>query len=242
MEILLQDVRYGARVLCRNAGFTAVVALALGLGIGVNTAVFTAYKAMVARPLDARDASEMVNLALMRDSGAADFTFSYRDYETYRDSVHSFSGLIAYSPAHMRLSGAGGIVSQRAPAAGSGLGILGLSFSPARNAEFAFVSVVSENYFKVLGVPTLRGRTFNSMRVSEPVALISENYWQKRFARDPAVLGKTIRLNGAAVTRQRALSAVWPARFRSEYRQRASGDDYGGRSPPRARRSSFWDS
>ncbi|MGH9692961.1 MAG: hypothetical protein ACRD5Z_02380 [Bryobacteraceae bacterium] len=75
-EVLLQDLRYGIRVLYRNAGFTAIGVFALALGIGVNTAVFTAYKAMVARPLDARDPGRMVNIALIRDSGATDFTFS----------------------------------------------------------------------------------------------------------------------------------------------------------------------
>src|SRR3954452_11956860 len=106
-ETVLQDLRYGLRMLWRNAGFTAATMFALALGIGVNTAVFTAYKAFVARSLDARNPGEMVNLALMRDSGASDFTFSYPDYEAYRDSVHSFNGLIAYSPEHMTLANAG---------------------------------------------------------------------------------------------------------------------------------------
>jgi len=202
-ETLLQDLRYAARVLSRNAGFTVVAALALALGIGVNTAVFTAYKAMVARPLQARDAGEMVNLALLRDSGAADFTFSYPDYEAYRDSARSFRGLIATKLEHMRLSAAGGIVSQRSSMAESGMGRLGLLSSGAGNAEFASVLAVSENYFAVLGVPAMRGRTFDSIGVpgllASPSVLISENYWQKRFAGDPAVLGKTVRLNGAAV-------------------------------------------
>ena len=74
----------------------------------------------------------------------------------------------------------------------------------ASNAEFASVFIISENYFSVLGVSALRGRTFESMSSSElassPAVLISENYWQKRFGGDPAVLGKTIRLNGAAFT------------------------------------------
>ena len=203
-ETILQDFRYGVRMLSRNPGFTAVAVLALALGIGVNTAVFTAYKAMVARPLDARDSGQMVNLALIRRSGASEFKFSYPDYAAYRDSVHSFNGLIAFSPEHMRLSDAGAVVSQRAAAAGSELGRLGLLPSGASNAEFAFVYLVSENYFKVLGVEALRGRTFESVGapelVTSPSVLISENYWQKRFAADPAVLGKTIRLNGAALT------------------------------------------
>lgn len=204
IEMLFQDLRYGLRQLWRNAGFTAAAVLALAFGIGVNTAVLTAYKAMVARPLDARDPGEMVNIALIRGSGTNNFTFSYPDYEAYRDSVHAFTGLIAVSSERMRRSNAGDDVDQGTPGSGSGLGILGLPSSPATNAEFATVVVVSENYFKVLGVAALRGRTFDSIGVPElvtsPSVLISENYWQRRFARDPAILGKTIHLNSTAVT------------------------------------------
>ena len=191
VETILQDAQYGGRLLYRNVGFTAVAVFALALGIGVNTAVFTAYQAMIARSLDARDPGEMVNLALVRNSGFTDFTFSYPDYQAYRDSVRSFRGLIAFSPEHMRLSGVDGVAGQR-------------SSAQAGNPEFAFVFVVSENYFRVLGVAALRGRTFDSVGIpvliSSPSVLISENYWQKRFAGDPAVLGKPIRLNGAALT------------------------------------------
>jgi predicted permease len=203
-ETVLQDLRYGVRMLTRNAGSTVVTVLALAIGIGVNTAVFTAYKAMVTRPLDARAPSEMVNIALTRDSNATDYTFSYPDYEAYRDSVHSFSGLVAFRPARVTLSNAGGMISERNSAAGSGIGKLGLLRYQASNTEFANVFVVSENYFKVLGVTALHGRTFESISIPELVAsppvLVSENYWQKRFAGDPAILGKTIYLNGVAVT------------------------------------------
>jgi hypothetical protein len=177
-ETVLQDLRYGARMLWRNAGFTAAAVFALALGIGVNTAVFIAYKDFVARSIDACDPGEMVNLALMRDSGGAAFTFSYPDYEAYRDSVHAFSGLIAFIQEHMTLSNTGGIINQRTSAAGSGFGRLGLLRSGASNAEFASVFVVSENYFKVLGAAALRGRTFSDWRrATGPVALISEDYW-----------------------------------------------------------------
>jgi predicted permease len=214
-QTVLQDLRYGARMLCRNAAFTAVAVFALALGIGVNTAVFTAYKAMIARPLDARDPGEMVNLALIRQPGSKDpfspgqsgfteYTFSYPDYEAYRDSVHSFSGLIAFNPEHMRLTNAGGVISQRAAAAGSAVSMLGLLPTGASNAEFAFVFDVSENFFKVFGIAAIRGRTFDTIGVpgllASPLVLISENYWQKRFSGDPAILGKTIRLNGVAFT------------------------------------------
>src|SRR5712691_3644238 len=135
-ESMLHDLQYGVRMLSRNSGSAVVTVLSLALGIGINTAVFTAYKAMLARPLDARNPGEMVNLALIRDSGAADFSFSYADYEAYRDSVHSFSGVIAFNPEHMRLSNAGGIISQQTSAAGSLVGRLGLLPSATSNAEF----------------------------------------------------------------------------------------------------------
>lgn len=201
VEALSQDLRYGLRQLGHSWGFTIASVFALAMGIGVNTAVFTAYKAMIARPLDARDPGEMVNLGLTRGlthaQGAAIVTFSYPDYEAYRDSVRSFRDVIAFSSEQMSLTDAGGVISQRNALASSGLGRLGLLPFGASNAEFARVNVVSENYFTCLGVGVSRGRTFDSV---SPSVLISENYWQSRFASDPAALGKTVRLNGVAVT------------------------------------------
>jgi predicted permease len=203
-ETILQDLRYGVRMLFRNAGFTAVSVLALALGIGVNTGTFTACKALVGRSLDARDPGRMVNLTLILQSGANSFLFSYPDYEAYRDHVRTCRGLIAWSNNQLTLTDAGGIISERTAAAGSLLGRLGLLPPAASNAEFAATFIVSENYFSVLGVAPLRGRTFESIASPElaasPSVLISENYWQKRFAGDPTVLGKTIRLNGAPFT------------------------------------------
>lgn len=203
-DTLLQDLRYGARTLVRNGRFTVVSIVALALGIGVNTAVFTAYKAFVVRPLDARDPDTMVNLAVRRQSGASEARFSYPDYEAYRDHLRSFSGVIAISLDQLKLSGVDGAVSQRSAQEGSLLGRLGLLRPGASNAEFASTFVVSENYFSVLGVTMVRGRAFDAMSPSElaatPPVLISENYWQRRFGGDPAVLGKSIRLNGVAFT------------------------------------------
>src|SRR5262249_55632123 len=204
-SILIRDLRYGARVLHRNPGFTCVAVLALALGIGVNTVVFTAYKAIVTRSLDARNPRGMVNIALLRDSGSTEFKFSYPDYQAYRDSVRSLTGVIAAgSPQTLRLSTSSGFISQRTSAAESGMGKLGLLSSRASNAEFATVFLVSENYFRVLGVPALRGRTFDNLSANEllasPGVLISENYWQQRFAGDPSILGKPIYLNGTSFT------------------------------------------
>ncbi len=201
-QSVLQDARYGIRTLFRNRGFTAVSVLALALGIGVNTAAYTAYKALVARPLDARDPGRMVNLSLIRQSGAPSFLFSYPDYADYRDRVRTCSGVIAWSNEQLTLTDAGGAVTQRAAVAGSLFGKLGLLPPGSSNAEFASTFVVSENYFSVLGVAPVRGRGFESISTSElaasPSVLISENYWQKRFAGDPSILGRSVRLNGAS--------------------------------------------
>jgi predicted permease len=200
-QTILQDLRYGARTLFRNAGFTTVAILALAIGIGINTTAFTFYKAMFTRSLDARDPSRMVDLTLVRQSGDTEVDFSYPDYQAYRDNLHSFTGVIAHSVDRLILSGAGGPMRDGA----SGLlGRLGLLPASAIDAEFATTFEVSENYFSVLGVNALRGRTFDAMSSAElaasPSVLISENYWQKRFNGDPSILGKVVRLNGVAFT------------------------------------------
>jgi hypothetical protein len=202
LETILRDLRYGIRALSRSPWSTAIAILSLALGIGVNTAVFTAHKAFVDRPLDARNPSEMVNIALRRDSGSAEYAFSYPDYEAYRESVRGFSGLIAFRPARVTLSNAGGMIDQRTSYERSP--IARLMAPGASNAEFAFVFMVSANYFEVLGVSALHGRTFergNAVKsVSPPSVLVSENYWRRRFGADPAIVGKTVHLNGIAVT------------------------------------------
>jgi predicted permease len=180
-ETAWHDFRFAMRLLYRNGGSTVVIVAALAIGIAVNTAVFTAYKKLVLRQLDARAPDEMVNVALVRDSGAIDSVFSYPDYEAYRDAVHSLSGLVAFRLDQLTLST-------------EGFG----------NAELATVHLISENYFKVLGVSPIEGRTLDSMSVrdysADPPVLISENYWRRRFEADPAILGKRVRLNGVSVT------------------------------------------
>src|ERR1700677_1362405 len=90
-QTLLMDLRYGARMLMRNLGFTIAAVLALAIGIGVNTAAFTAYKAFFERSIDARESGRIVNLALMVHAGSGDqavnplASFSIPDYEAYRE-------------------------------------------------------------------------------------------------------------------------------------------------------------
>jgi hypothetical protein len=202
-QTILQDLRYGARMLWRNAWFTTVAVFAMALGIGVNTATFTAYKAFFKRPLDGNNSGQMVNLALMPHSGVPMPDFSYPDYEAYRDHIHSFTGLIAWEGIeHLTLSSASGVLSTRGSADGTLVGKLGLLPTGVSDAEFASTFFVSENYFSVLGISAFRGRTFEAIDTKEqgatPTVLISENYWQKRFAGDASLLGKTIRLNGVS--------------------------------------------
>ena len=191
-----QDVRYGLRLLVGNLRHTTAAVAALAIGIGVSTTLLTAYNAMVARPLDARNPGEMVNLGLARQSGAVDFSFSYPDYESYRHAVASFSGVVAFSFEHLLVSGGSGrpTSGDSHPIGSSGVG--------TSNAEPVSVFAVSDNYFSVLGVPVARGRAFevSDDQSSSPVALISEDYWQRQLGADPAVLGRTVRLNGATLT------------------------------------------
>ena len=199
-----QDLRFGARMLVRNAGFTTAAVLALAIGIGANTAAFTAYKAFFKRPLEGRDAGRLVNVALSLPSGVTVPVLSLSDYEVYRSSVHSFSGLTASSNFQtLTLTGAGGVASARSASAGTLLGRSGF-FPATQNTELASVHFVANNYFSVLGVGALRGRVFqeadSSKSASMLLALISENYWQKRFGRDPSVLGRNFRLNGIPFT------------------------------------------
>lgn len=201
-ETTLLDLRYGIRSLSRSPWSSAITVLSLALGIGVNTAVFTAHKAFVDRQLDARNPGEMVNIALRRDSGSIDSAFSFPDYEAYRDSVRGFSGLIAFRSAKVTLSNAGGMIDQRTSYERSPM--VSLMAPGASNAEFAQVFLVSDNYFRVLGISALYGRTFEpgnrTESASPPSVLVSENYWKRRFSADPAIIGKTIHLNGIAVT------------------------------------------
>lgn len=203
-ETMIHDLRYGLRMLRRAPGTTVVTVLVLAAGIGVSTAVFTGYKAMVARPLDARAPEEMANLALKRDSSAPQYTFSYPDYEGLRDSLHCFSGLVASRPAHLVYSAVSGARKERAPSPGGALGQLGLMRQAVGSAETATVFMVSENYFRVLGISLLQGRGFEAMSAAEmaaaPPVLVSENYWQRRFGGDLSAIGKTVYLNGAAFT------------------------------------------
>jgi putative ABC transport system permease protein len=203
-QTVWQDVRFGARMLLRRFGFTLIAIFALGLGIGINTAAFTAYKAFFLRKIEGRDPNSIVNLAVILHTGASDANFSYPDYLAYRDHLHSFSSVIATSlPQFLTVKATGGVEVNENGGDGSLIGALGL-LPGTDNRERALTMIVSENFFSVLGVGAIRGRTFHAGEGDElaasPSVLISENYWRKKFGGDPEIVGRKVLLNGASFT------------------------------------------
>ncbi len=176
---LIQDLRYGARQLLKRPGFTLLAVISMALGIGANTAIFSLVDTVAFRPLPVRNASELQELYGTLHNGA-DYTLqSYLNYKDYRDRNQVFSGLIAY-----RISVA--------------------SLSHNGNNERVWGTMASGNYFDVLGVPPLLGRGFlpeeDQTPKSHPVVVLSYGCWQKRFASDPAIVGRTVLVNNVPFT------------------------------------------
>lgn len=213
-QTILQDLRFGIRILLRNPGFTAVAVFALAIGIGINTATFTGYEAFFTRKVDARDPATMANLALVEQNGDTNPLFSYPDYEAYRDHLHSFSGVIAASlPQSVTLRTEGGVVQHADAGIGSLIGKLGFLPTGLGGEETAETLMVSDNYFRMLGVGPTRGRDFAPGAAGSGQVLISENYWHKRFSDDPNILGKAVLLDGVPFT----IIGVTPHNFVGTY-------------------------
>jgi len=170
LEGLLQDLRYGLRVLTKTPAVTGVAILTLGLGIGANTAIFSMADAFLWSQLPVADPERLVFVYARLPDGRTQWSFPYAIFEQLRDSNHSLSGLFAYDDSHVAVTIDG-------------------------QPEYVDVDFVSGSYFNVLGVGAAHGRTF-AAEDDQPgrpaVAVISDLYWQRRFARDPAVVGRTI--------------------------------------------------
>ena len=174
MESIIKDIRYGIRTLLRRPGFTAIALITLALGIGANTAIFSLVDTVLLRPLPVSHPEQLVELYGTLHNGA-DFTLqSYLNYKDYRDRNQVLSGLLAYRFAPMSLSHGG-------------------------SNERVWGYLVSGNYFDVLGVPPVLGRGFlpeeDETPDSHPVAVMGYGCWQKRFAADPNIAGKTVSIN-----------------------------------------------
>ena len=183
MEALLQDLKLALRQLAKNPGFTAVAVLTLALGIGANTAIFSAVDAVLLRPLPYPQSDRLVDLSASNTEPVR-FAISYPDLLDFRALTHDFTGVAGYSAQRYNLSGAG----------------------DPREAQAAFVTA---NLFDVLGVRPTIGHGFTPQQENDPVALVSYALWAQSYGRDPAILGKAIALDGKSYT----IIGVMPATF-----------------------------
>ena len=176
-DTLLKDLRFGARMLRRNPGFTAVALLSLALGIGANTALFSVMDALLLRMLPVKDPQQLVQLHSQ---------VSFPAFQKINLRNRVFSGAFAYSymllvPASVRID---------------------------KEPEHASGIFVSGDYYSVLGVDAAAGRLLmpdddripGSGGRQGPVAVISYQYWQRRFGLDPSIIGKSIMVNSLPVT------------------------------------------
>ncbi|HKQ74024.1 MAG TPA: ABC transporter permease [Blastocatellia bacterium] len=182
IEELMQDLRYGLRTLRKSPGFTAVAALSLAFGIGANTAIFSLINALMLRPLPVKNAQELALFSITGPSGTG-HGFDYTTYETFRDGNQSFTGVIAAD------RGWRGRLLVNEPGAG---------------VESVQEQRVSGNFFSVLGVNAVVGRTLieadDNPSNPQPGAVISYEYWRRRFGLDPQVVGQRVTVNDTALT------------------------------------------
>ena len=192
MDTLRQDLRYAARTLAKSPGFTAVAVVTLALGIGANTALFSLVNALLLRHLPVSHPEQLVAVGLPYRVGSVSQgtprmdIFSVPLYHALAENSRSFDGLLA--------SGRTAQLDMRAEGATAN--------SPFEHPRGR---LVSGNYFSVLGVRAGIGRTLREEDdraggAAPPVAVISYDYWQRRFAQDPAVLGRRLMVNGSQFT------------------------------------------
>ena len=204
MERLIQDMRYGARMMAKTPAFTAVAVFTLALGIGANTAIFSIINAVMIRQLPVRDPQQLVVVGdparVHSNSTGSPRTdlFSVPLYQELQKSQDAFDGLAAtgaLSPSPM-------VALEEA----------GKQGEPQR----AHARLVSANFFSVLGVDAVIGRVFRAEDEkgpgSDPLAVISYNFWRKRFNQDPGVVGRTMRVNGFPLT----IVGIMPQGFAGE--------------------------
>jgi predicted permease len=178
---MFQDLRFGARILLKQPGFTAIVLLTLALGIGVNTAMFTIFNAMALKPLPLKDVDSIVAVR-----GIPQKQFSYPDYQDYSARTQTMVGL-----ALMREVGATLGIDRATPVE-----------AQSEREEYGVLNcqLVSSNYFSLLGADMALGRGFlpDEERApgASPVVVLSHYFWERAFKSDPQVIGQTVRLSG----------------------------------------------
>ncbi len=188
-----QDLRYGLRMLRKNAAFTAVAVVTLALGIGANTTIFSLADALLLRPFPVAEPGRLVAFQRQKVEEPNYYSsFSTPEYQDFGEQSKSFSGLAAYSPVTVSMTLNGGA-----------LRIDG--------------EIVSGNYFSVLGVKPTIGRTFlpeeDQAAGAHPVAVLSADFWHRRFNSDLGIIGRSLTVNGHSFT----VVGVAPAGFRGLY-------------------------
>jgi putative ABC transport system permease protein len=175
METLLQDVRYGIRMLLRRPGFAAIAVLTLALGIGANTAIFSVINGVLLRPLPYKDVDRLLTIwETDRKTGKKEDGVSPANFLDWREQNQSFDQMAIVEPYSFRLTGSGEPESFRS-------------------------WLVSEGTFDILGVKALYGRTFLPEEFrdgNDRVIVIGESLWRQRFGGDPQIVGQSFLFNG----------------------------------------------
>ncbi|HYY55999.1 MAG TPA: ABC transporter permease [Pyrinomonadaceae bacterium] len=188
MRTLIQDLRYGARMLVKNPGFALIAILALALGIGANSAIFTVVNAVLLKPLPYANADRIVWIeAVNPTQGIIRSNSSPPDFADWKNQSQVFEEMAAFVTGGAILSGGAG--PERVPA-----------------------SFVTANFFLVLGVKPAMGREFRAEEDrpgAESVVVISHGLWQRRYGADPKVIGSQINTGGESAT----VIGVMPAGF-----------------------------
>ncbi len=180
MNTLLQDIRYGFRMLLKHKGFTAVAVIALGLGIGANTAIFSLVNGVLLRPLPFPDAERIIYIEGNNPAaGVTQSNISFLDFTDWSQQTDLFASTAAYWTGNAQF-GADGAEPERVPRAG-----------------------VTSGFFSVLGVEPVLGRTFvpeDDKGWPQIVAIISHGLWKRRFGSDPAIVGKQVEISARPLT------------------------------------------
>ena len=194
IEDLVQDLRYGVRVLAKSPVFTSVAVLTLALGVGANTAIFSVVNELLLRPLPFRDAERLVMLWEVTPEGRHQNTTSRANFRSWREQSTAFDGMAAFSDQRLNLTGDG-------------------------DPEEVSVQLATPELFPVLGVNPLLGRTLTEEdgRAGSAGVVLGYGIWQRRFGGDPQVLGKPITLNGTPVN----VVGIMPAGFQWHIRSRS---------------------
>jgi len=178
IETLLNDLRYGAKMLWKSKGVTMVAVISLAIGIGANSAIFSLVNSILLRPRAVSQPEQLVEIFVGEGENPYHST-SYPSYVELRDRNEVFTGLAAYGIAQYKLTG-------------------------PSEVEKVWAETVSGNYFDVLGVTPHKGRTFSSeedlVPSKHPVAVLGYNLWQRRFNSDPELVGKTVTINEQRLT------------------------------------------